>query len=84
MENGLTSLKEKEKNSNRRKKLIQQKKLITAEEYKKKLAKLRNDVSSPKERNKLLENVSTSRSKARNELLKNLNPIIKNYMEEKK
>ena len=86
LENGLTSLKEKEKKiQTEEKKLIQQKKLITAEEYKKKLAKLRNDVSSlQKERNKLLENVSTSRSKARNELLKNLNPIIKNYMEEKK
>ncbi len=85
LENGLTSLKEKEKKiQTEEKKLIQQKKLITAEEYKKKLAKLRNDVSSlQKERNKLLEDVSTSRSKARNELLKNLNPIIKNYMEEK-
>ena len=85
LENGLTSLKEKEKKiQTEEKKLIQQKKLITAEEYKKKLAKLRNDVSSlQKERNKLLESVSTSRSKARNELLKNLNPIIKNYMEEK-
>ena len=85
LENGLASLKEKEKKiQTKKKKRIKQKKLITAEEYKKKLAKLRNDVSSlQKERNKLLESVSTSRSKARNELLKNLNPIIKNYMEEK-
>ena len=37
-----------------------------------------------KERNTLLETVAKQRSKARNELLKNLNPIIKEYMEEKK
>ena len=37
-----------------------------------------------KERNKLLEDISKQRSKARNELLKNLNPIIQEYMQEKK
>ena len=37
-----------------------------------------------KERNKILNDVAVKRSKARNELLKNLNPIIKNYMQEKK
>ena len=36
-----------------------------------------------KERSSLLENVSRQRTKAKNELLKNLNPIIKEYMEEK-
>ena len=36
------------------------------------------------ERNKLLEKIAKDRSKARNELLKNLNPIIENYMQEKK
>ena len=35
------------------------------------------------ERKKLLEDVTKQRSKARNELLKNLNPIIKDYMKEK-
>ena len=37
-----------------------------------------------KERNSLVENVSKQRTKARNELLKNLNPIIEAYMKEKK
>ena len=34
------------------------------------------------ERNKLLENISKERSKARKELLKNLNPILSDYMKE--
>ena len=47
--------------------------------------KLRSQVSSlQKERNNLLESTSKQRNKARNELLKNLNPIIKSYMQEKK
>ena len=37
-----------------------------------------------KERNNILEQVSKQRTKARNELLKNLNPILKDYMKEKK
>ena len=46
---------------------------------------LRKKVSSlQKERNKLLENVAKDRRKAKNELLKNLNPIIEAYMQEKK
>ena len=35
------------------------------------------------ERNSLLEKVSKQRSKAKTELLKNLNPIIQEYMKEK-
>ena len=37
-----------------------------------------------KDRNNLVEKVAKQRSRAREELLKNLNPIIKNYMAEKK
>ena len=37
-----------------------------------------------KERNSLIESVSKQKNKARQELLKNLNPIIKDYMNEKK
>ena len=67
------------------KKIIQQKKIINADEYKKKVAELRTKVNNlQKERNKLLGDVSTQRSKARSELLKNLNPIIADYMKEKK
>ena len=46
---------------------------------------MRSSVSSlQKERNSLLNTVSKQRAKARNELLKNLNPIISEYMKEKK
>ena len=85
LENGLNRLKEQEKNiKEEEKKIIQQKKLITADEYKKKINGLRNKVSTlQKDRNKLLEDVSKQRTKARNELLKNLNPILKDYMKEK-
>ena len=37
-----------------------------------------------KERSSLLNSVANQRQQARNELLKNLNPIIKDYMSEKK
>ena len=86
LENGLKSLREKEKKiQEEEKKSIQQKKLVSAEEYKKKVTSLRSKVSSlQKERNSLLEEVSKQRTKARNELLKNLNPILKDYMKEKK
>ena len=43
-----------------------------------KVSKLQQD------RNTLLETVAKQRSKARNELLKNLNPLIQDYMNEKK
>ena len=45
---------------------------------------MRNKVSNlQKERNKLLSDVAKQRTNARNQLLKSLNPIIKNYMAEK-
>ncbi len=86
LENGIKNLKNKEKSiQEEEKKIIQQKKLIAAEEYKKKVNELRGKVSSlQKERDKLLDTVAKQRSKARIELLKNLNPIIKDYMKEKK
>ena len=85
LENGLKNLKDKEKKiQEEEKKIIQQKKILSPEEYKKKVNELRSKVSSlQKERNNLLETVAKQRSKARNELLKNLNPIIKEYMQEK-
>lgn len=86
LDNGIKSLKTKEKSiQEEEKKIIQQKKLISAEEYKKKVTKLREKVSSlQNQRKKLLDSVAEQRSKARTELLKNLNPIIKNYMKENK
>ena len=82
---GIKNIKNKEKKiQEEEKKIISQKKVISAEEYKKKVTELRSKVSSlQKERNQLLESVSKQRAKARNELLKNLNPIIKDYMKEK-
>ena len=70
---------------NQEKQIIQQKKIISNEEYKKQITKLRTEVSSlQKERNELVKSVAKLRSKAKNDLLKNLNPIVKNYMQEKK
>ena len=82
---GIKNIKDKEKKiQEEEKKIISQKKVISADEYKKKVTELRSKVSSlQKERNQLLESVSKQRTKARNELLKNLNPIIKDYMKEK-
>ena len=57
---------------------------MSQEDYKTQVKTLRNKVSSlQKERNNLVDKVSKQRAKARNELLKNLNPIIKEFMQEK-
>ena len=86
MDKGFKNLKDKEKKlQDEEKKIIEQKKLIKPDEYKTKVNSLRTSVSNlQKERNKLLQDVATQRSKARTTLLKNLNPIIKEYMQEKK
>ena len=86
LEKGIKELKSKEKNiQDEEKKIIQKKKIISPEEYRKKVSGLRSKVSSlQKERNKLLDSVAKQRSAAKKELLKNLNPIIKKYMEDNK
>ncbi len=86
LEKGIQNLKNKEKKiQDEEKKLIQQKKIISEDDYKKQIGELRSKVNSlQKERNKLLETVAKQRNKAKNELLKNLNPIMKAYMSEKK
>ena len=85
LENGIKNINQKQKKiQEEEKKIIQQKKIISAEEYKKKVSELREKVSNlQKERNRILESVAKERAKAKNELLKNLNPIIKGYMSEK-
>ena len=85
LDDGIKKIQAKEKSiQEEEKKIIAQKKIISSEEYKKKVDELRNKVSNlQKERNKLLNDVSKQRTKARNELLKNLNPIIRNYMKQK-
>ena len=58
-----------------KKKNYSTKKLISPEEYKKKVSELRAKVSSlQKERNTLIETVSKQRTNARNELLKSRKP----------
>ena len=86
LDQGVASLEKKEKTiQEEEKKLIQQKKIISPEEYKKKISELRKNVSNlQKERNKIIGDVSKQRAKAKSELLKNLNPIIHDYMKEKK
>ena len=85
LENGFKNVKEKEKNIlEEEKKIIQQKKIISNEEYQKKVSELRKKVSSiQKKRNVLLQSTAKQRAKAKNILLENLNPIVKNYMNEK-
>ena len=86
LNNGISNLKKKEKAiQEEEKKIIKKKKVISAEEYKKEVKKLRDKVTSlQKERNNLLESVSKQRAKARAELLKNVNPIIQEYMKANK
>ena len=85
LDQGVKNLKSREKElQNTEKNIIQQKKILSAEEYKKKITELRTKVSSlQKDRNKLMESISSKRNKARKELLNTLNPIVKNYMKEK-
>ena len=86
LDKGIKNLREKEKKLQEdEKKIISQKKILKAEENKKKVNELRSSVSSlQKERKNLIETTSKLRNKARNVLLKNLNPVIKEYMVEKK
>ena len=86
LEKGIKNIQTEEKKIlDQEKQLINQKKVISPEEYKNKVKELRKKVSSlQKKRNSLLESVSKQRTEARNELLKNLNPIIKQYMKDKK
>ena len=86
LEKGIANIRDKEKKiQDEEKKIIDQKKILSQDEYKKKVKELRNKVSSlQKERNTLLSDVAKQRTKARTELLKNLNPLLKEYMNEKK
>ena len=85
LDNGIKDLQQKEKKIlDEEKKIIQQKKVLSQEEYKNKVTELRTKVSSlQKKRNSLLETVAKQRQKAKNELLKTLNPILSTYMKEK-
>ena len=86
LDSGIKSLNGKEKSiQESEKKLIQKKKIISAEEYKKEIQTLRTSVAKlQKERSELINSIAKKKKKAKDELLKNLNPIIKDYMIEKK
>ncbi len=86
LDSGIKSLNSKEKSiQESEKKLIQKKKIISAEEYKKEIQTLRASVAKlQKERSELINSIAKKKKKAKDELLKNLNPIIKDYMIEKK
>ena len=85
LDNGIKSINKKEKVIQEEKKIIEQKKVLSNEEYKKEVNELRKKVSTlQKERTKLLNSVADERAKARVQLLKNLNPIVKEFMIEKK
>lgn len=65
--------------------LIAQKKLITNEEYQKKVQALRKKVSElNKNKQDSFNKLAKQRNKAKAELLKKLNPIIKKYMADNK
>lgn len=63
--------------------LISQRKVISEEEYKKRLNDLRKKVSDlQNSQQSSLVNIAKSRSLAKEELIKSLNPILKKYMQE--
>ncbi len=65
-------------------KLISQKTILSKEDYKKKADTLRKKVFNlNKERDNAIKNIASKRKKAKDELLKKLNPILGKYMEEK-
>mgnify|MGYP001200843945 CR=1 FL=1 len=66
-------------------KIISQRKLITNEEYQKKVEVLRKKVAELQKNKKTeFNNIAKSRQKAKKQLLKKLNPIMKKYMEDNK
>ena len=80
--NGNSAIKSKEKTIQEEEaQIIKQKKVLSPEEYKKKVNELRKKVADiQKERKKLLDSIAIERSKSRSILLKNINPIMQDYM----
>ena len=85
LEKGIKSLKDREnKLQKEEKEIIQQKKVLSPEEYKKKISNLRSKVSNlQKDRQTILNKIAEKRNKARSTILKSLNPIVKEYMVQK-
>ena len=85
LEKGIKSLKDRENKLQKEEKdIIQQKKILSPEEYKKKISNLRSKVSNlQKDRQTILNKIAEKRNKARSTILKSLNPIVKEYMAQK-
>jgi outer membrane protein len=65
--------------------LISQKKALSNEDYQKKVDELRKKVAKLQaDKQNSLNDIGKSRAQARQELIKNVNPILKAYMEENK
>jgi|TARA_B110000259_G_C14001533_1_gene396465 Skp family chaperone for outer membrane proteins len=65
--------------------IISQKKTISSEEYQTKVKSLRKKVADlQKNKQTSFNNISKSRDKAKQALLKSVNPILKKYMEDNK
>jgi outer membrane protein len=81
----MNELNDKEKNLlNEEKELIKKKRIISEEEYKNKIKELRKKVIDLRKlKNESLSDLTKKRTNARNTLLKNLNPILKQYMQDK-
>ncbi len=63
--------------------LINQRKTLSADEYKKKVSSLRKkNIDFQNRRRNASSNFVTKKNNARNQLLKSLNPILKKYMDE--
>ena len=86
LDQGIKKLKDREKQLQKEEKnIIQQKKVLSPEDYKKKISGLRSKVSKlQKDRNSILETVAKKRRNARQQLIDAINPIVKSYMSEKK
>lgn len=77
--------KEEEKLKKDESALISKKKLVTNEEFKKEVSKLRERVAKlQKEKNTTYDNIAKLRNDSKLKLLKLLNPIMKEFMAEKK
>ena len=78
-------LKEEENIKSQENELISQKKALSNQDYQKKVDELRKKVAKLQtDKQNSLNGIAKSRALAKQELLKNVNPILKTYMEENK
>ena len=70
---------------NKEKELIAKKKIITKDEYQKKVVELRKQFSSlQQDKKKSLDEIARMRAESKNQLLKALKPILEKYMKDNK